>query len=506
MGTSAQVRPTGENNCLYVVFEKKGRKVGAACSPTGQVRWGPSVGIEFSYPVPGVEKAEEVFQDAKGSPRLIYHQGMTGYITVRANKIELSDMLALGLVQGQSGQQWIRLTGEMSGRFEYRGIEVAFEFGPAPDSAEAPRLSKMSRQYNRSFFPREDWPFAALSIFLYLFIFLFAVYLKTVPIDPDLSNKPMPKRIAKLIYEAPQALTRARKEILKKTQEEKLAAEQAEKKLEEEPPKEEEKPKEEKPKTEPEKTKPTESPAESQPPVVQPKIDEPMVAKTPPKPQPRVETAQERRVKIQKKVAKKGLLGLLGGKGSASTSKSRGSILQGSGAAVDLDRVIENSQGLRAGVPDGADDGSEDGDGIEVAEVTTTIDEAAMEVASLERTVKLEEREAQAVEVAEEVEMDDLTIKEAVAAVHRVVGTYLGQLRYLYNRELRTNPDLEGKLTVSMTISPEGLVTESRVVESTMGNAGFEKAVLARVQKWKFELAVSKPITVEYPFVFFPSM
>jgi TonB family protein len=86
------------------------------------------------------------------------------------------------------------------------------------------------------------------------------------------------------------------------------------------------------------------------------------------------------------------------------------------------------------------------------------------------------------------------------------VETYLGGLRYLYNRELRKNPDLEGKITISITIDPDGNVVEAKVKEATMDAPALEKAILARVRRWTFPPVSPKTITVTYPFVFFPTM
>jgi TonB family protein len=163
--------------------------------------------------------------------------------------------------------------------------------------------------------------------------------------------------------------------------------------------------------------------------------------------------------------------------------------------------VLEKVEGLRSaqgGGGDGLGDGTGPGGGI---------DDAARRVASAgRRAVQVEQREQQVVEAKEQVSLDELTLKDAVAAIHRAVGTYLGGIRYLYNRELRRNPDLEGKLTVRITVSPEGEVLDCEVVESTLDSPELVSAVLKRVKKWSLPAVAPRPITVTYPFVFFPSM
>jgi TonB family protein len=123
------------------------------------------------------------------------------------------------------------------------------------------------------------------------------------------------------------------------------------------------------------------------------------------------------------------------------------------------------------------------------------------------RVPQLEERKDQVVQAKEsDVAPDALSLKEATAAINRTVATFLGGIRYLYNKELRKNPDLEGKLTVSLTIAPNGTVAECHVVDSTLKAPDLEKAVIDRIRKWTFPPVAQKPITVTYPFVFFPTM
>ncbi|MEW6490478.1 MAG: AgmX/PglI C-terminal domain-containing protein, partial [Thermodesulfobacteriota bacterium] len=243
------------------------------------------------------------------------------------------------------------------------------------------------------------------------------------------------------------------------------------------------------------------APAPAAPPTPAPPA--PQVAETPGPPAgPTPEQVARRREQLRESVANKGLLGLLGGRGATSTAAARGSILEGKGAAEDLDRVLARVDGLRA-APGGSGDQAGGGAPVLAAGLG---EDALRAAAGAQRTVQLQDRADEAVETVEDQPLDELTLREAVAAIHRTVGTYLGGIRYLYNRELRKKPDLEGKLTVSMTIDPEGTVTACEVVESTLGYPPLEEAVLDRVRKWKFPPVAPRPITVTYPFVFFPSM
>jgi TonB family protein len=91
-------------------------------------------------------------------------------------------------------------------------------------------------------------------------------------------------------------------------------------------------------------------------------------------------------------------------------------------------------------------------------------------------------------------------------AISRIVAAHTGAIRYAYNRELRKNPSLQGKIILTFTISPEGQVTECRVKESEMNWPPLEQSLVKIFKTWKFPEIPEGDVTVSYPLVFFPSM
>ncbi|MCA9771425.1 MAG: energy transducer TonB [Myxococcales bacterium] len=89
--------------------------------------------------------------------------------------------------------------------------------------------------------------------------------------------------------------------------------------------------------------------------------------------------------------------------------------------------------------------------------------------------------------------------------VSKWVAKFLGGLRYLYNRELRTRPELQGKLVVTFEITPAGQVENARMVSTTLGSPGLNRQLVARIETWKFP-AINEDVTVTvtYPFLFLP--
>ncbi len=91
--------------------------------------------------------------------------------------------------------------------------------------------------------------------------------------------------------------------------------------------------------------------------------------------------------------------------------------------------------------------------------------------------------------------------------IREVVASYMGGLRYLYNKELRTNPSLYGKVTVMFEIAPSGQVIQTAVLSSSLQQSkSLEEAILVNIQSWKFSQAPQESgnIKVTYPFIFSP--
>ncbi|MDX9730649.1 MAG: AgmX/PglI C-terminal domain-containing protein [Bdellovibrionales bacterium] len=84
-----------------------------------------------------------------------------------------------------------------------------------------------------------------------------------------------------------------------------------------------------------------------------------------------------------------------------------------------------------------------------------------------------------------------------------VIRRNLGQIRYCYERQLSSNPDLYGKLLVRFTIDAGGGVLEPKVDTSTLKSSLVEGCVLRRLAGWKFPLPKGgTQVRVSYPFLF----
>jgi hypothetical protein len=87
-----------------------------------------------------------------------------------------------------------------------------------------------------------------------------------------------------------------------------------------------------------------------------------------------------------------------------------------------------------------------------------------------------------------------------------VFDRYKAALYRIYNRELRKNPTLQGKMVLRITIKPDGSVSASMVDSSDMDSPDLDKKIAARVKKFNFGEKDGVPtITILYPIDFLPA-
>lgn len=75
----------------------------------------------------------------------------------------------------------------------------------------------------------------------------------------------------------------------------------------------------------------------------------------------------------------------------------------------------------------------------------------------------------------------------------------------IYNRELRKDPSLQGKVVIELTISSSGKVTKARIVSSDLNNKKLERKLIARVKSFRFKPSKAGTSVVTYPIDFLPS-
>lgn len=89
--------------------------------------------------------------------------------------------------------------------------------------------------------------------------------------------------------------------------------------------------------------------------------------------------------------------------------------------------------------------------------------------------------------------------------IQEVLDRNKGAMYMLYNRELREDPALQGKLVMSITIAPAGNVTRCVILSSELGAASLEQQLVALINRIDFGNKPGAPaVTTRLPVEFFP--
>ena len=85
------------------------------------------------------------------------------------------------------------------------------------------------------------------------------------------------------------------------------------------------------------------------------------------------------------------------------------------------------------------------------------------------------------------------------AAISKVVRSKFGQLKYCYEKALKSNPSLDGRLEIEFNIRNKN-VTSAAVFSNNTGDRMFADCVAKKIKRWKFPEGVEGQVI--YPFIF----
>ena len=190
------------------------------------------------------------------------------------------------------------------------------------------------------------------------------------------------------------------------------------------------------------------------------------------------------RQRMANAVSSKGILALLTSSSAVAGGSEVADILTGKNyIQKDLDKAISGLSGLRTGgsgttkathVKGGRSQG---GGGIDdlVADLSDT------EGGSFERTGDL-------VSVGESTLVGGGDGSGIVGRnqddIQGIILKHNNSVQYCYQRELKRNPNLKGKLVVRFSITSQGTVKDVEVISSTLNNRKVERCVSNRIRRW----------------------
>lgn len=105
------------------------------------------------------------------------------------------------------------------------------------------------------------------------------------------------------------------------------------------------------------------------------------------------------------------------------------------------------------------------------------------------------------VDQAPEVESAEVDREKLAAFVRQRKGAIQG----CYEKELKRNPGLKGKVVVRFAITPAGRTSDIDIEENTLGNEAVASCIKTVVRGWIFPFKPESEVPVAYPFVFAPA-
>ena len=86
--------------------------------------------------------------------------------------------------------------------------------------------------------------------------------------------------------------------------------------------------------------------------------------------------------------------------------------------------------------------------------------------------------------------------------IRRVVRRHINEVKFCYEQQLNSRPDLQGRVTTKFVISPTGSVQSAMVGSSSLRNEAVESCIVRAVRRWTFPAPDGGGVVVvNYPFL-----
>lgn len=394
-------------------------------------------------------RSHQLFVVKGGKYELVITEAMRGRISVeRQDAIDFSDLKTQGKMEKRGDYYHLPLSDGHRGKVLLGDTTLIFQFVVPPPAQEKAVLPASLRYSPKD---RVDVPYALALALCILVELPLVVYFQYAPQPEAVTLETMNDRWSKLI--AP--------EIQKK-----------------EAPKPPDQKGDQATEKEPEKV------AEKKEPEVE---DEP----TPDE----VKQKQQKRAKARDEIQGKGLLAILGTKGAGGASGAVADVFGDGGIGGDLDGAFDGISGV--GVAKGGGKSSRGGGSGEAAGIGDLATSGGGKVKTgQKKTTRVAAVKTEAPEVDGSLDS---------AAIAKVVRRRIKSLQDCYERELKRDPALSGKIEIEFTIGESGRVDEARVSNNGMGSKAVGSCIVSRVRRWRFPTPDGGSVTVNYPFIFTPS-
>lgn len=208
-----------------------------------------------------------------------------------------------------------------------------------------------------------------------------------------------------------------------------------------------------------------------------------------------LEARRKTRDQISKEVSSKGILGILSSTGNTASGAGvedvLGDVDESSGNLGDVLSQLDGIKvaGAGSGYGSGSGKGSRGGArGLKGSRTTSgggSIDALISErgtakSSNVSRKGSIVVSKVSAIEGKDGIKSESRNPDD----VSVVVNKHNSAIQYCYQRELKRDPNLKGKIVVRFTIDISGKVRIVNIISSTLNNARVERCVVSRIQRW----------------------
>jgi hypothetical protein len=212
--------------------------------------------------------------------------------------------------------------------------------------------------------------------------------------------------------------------------------------------------------------------------------------------------AAARRAEVAKGVANRGLLKLLGAVGDSGGGGAIEDVLGSGSASADIASALAGAGGVGVATADGLASGGGrkgggSGEAAGIGDLATAGGAGGAGALGEKKAVAITGR---VIDQGPEIESSSCDRD----AISRYVKRNLRAIQSCYERELKRNVSLKGKLVVRFTIGPSGRITEIDIDENSLGNDAVVACIKNTIRMWMFPIKDNE-CPVAYPFVFAPA-
>ncbi|MBL4583645.1 MAG: AgmX/PglI C-terminal domain-containing protein [Pseudomonadales bacterium] len=100
---------------------------------------------------------------------------------------------------------------------------------------------------------------------------------------------------------------------------------------------------------------------------------------------------------------------------------------------------------------------------------------------------------------------EDSVKSRSIEEVRRIFDRNKGAIYALYNRAIRKNPSLQGKVVLELVIEPSGIVSACQIISSELNHKRLERKLITRIKMFSFGEKDVSVTRVNYPIEFLPS-